>query len=28
VKVGNLTAGGFDIDASSTRFKVGVVWWP
>jgi hypothetical protein len=28
VKVGPYSVEGLDIDASSTRFKVGVVWWP
>jgi len=28
VDVGSLTLGDLDIDATSTRFKVGVVWWP
>jgi len=28
VDVGSLTVGDLDIDATSTRFKVGVVWWP
>ena len=26
--VGNASLSGFDIDAKSTRFNIGVVWWP
>jgi len=28
IDVGNITVGGFDIDAQSTRLGIGLVWWP
>ncbi len=28
VDLGNISVENLDIDASSTRFKVGIVWWP
>lgn len=28
VTVGNVTVGGLNIDAQSSRFNVGVAWWP
>ena len=28
IDVGNISVSGLDIDASSTRFNVGVAWWP
>lgn len=28
VELGGLSLNNLDIDASSTRFKVGIVWWP
>ena len=28
IEVGALSIGGLDLDAQTTRFKVGVVWWP
>ena len=28
ITVGNTTQGGFDLDTQSTRFNVGIAWWP
>lgn len=27
IKVGSVSVGGLDIDATSSRFKVGLIWW-
>ena len=27
-EIGNITVGGLDIEATSTRFGLGLVWWP